>query len=59
MRLGEINKKGKTKHLYQSELSDMSMIKNVSEKAKENFKRKPYSGKAGLLKDEREGTKDE
>lgn len=41
----EINSKGKTKHLYQSELSDMSMIKNVPEKARENFKRKPYDNK--------------
>lgn len=43
MRVKEQNNKGKTKHLYPSELADMSMIKNVSEKAKENFKRKPYS----------------
>ena len=43
MRVKEVNNKAKTKHLYPSELSDMSMIKNVSEKAKENFKRKPYS----------------
>ena len=45
MRVKEQNNKGKTKHLYQSELAEMSMIKNVSEKAKENFKRKPYSAK--------------
>lgn len=43
MRVKEVNNKGKTKHLYQSELADMCMKKNVSEKAKENFKRKPYS----------------
>ena len=59
MRVSEQNKKGETKHLYKSELADMCMIKNVSEKARENFKRKPYGAKAGLLKDEREGTKDE
>lgn len=41
----EKNSKGKTKHLYQSELADMSMMKNVPEKARENFKRKPYDRK--------------
>lgn len=45
MRVKEANNKGKTKHLCQSELADMCMIKNVSEKAKENFKRKPYDSK--------------
>ena len=43
MRVKEINIKGKTKHLYQGELDDMCKAKNVSESAKEVFKRKPYS----------------
>lgn len=43
MKVKEMNNKGKTKHLYQSELADMSMIKNTPEKAREHFKRKPYS----------------
>ena len=38
-------KKGNTKHIYKSELADMCKIKNVSEKAKEVFKRKPYEVK--------------
>lgn len=58
MRVKETSNKGKTMNLYQSELSDMSMIKNVPEKAREHFKRKPYGSKADFLK-EREGTKDE
>ena len=45
MRVKESNKKGKTRHLYQSELADMCKIKGVSEKAREVFRRKPYSGK--------------
>lgn len=45
MRVKESNKKGKTRHLYQSELADMCKIKGVSEKAKEVFKRKPYEVK--------------
>ena len=45
MRVKEVNNKAKTKHLYPSELSDMSRARNVSNSAKENFKRKPYSVK--------------
>lgn len=41
----EVSKKGKTKNLYPSELESMCKIKNVSEKAKEVFKRKPYEVK--------------
>ena len=43
MRVKEVNNKAKTKHLYPSELSDMSRARNVSNSAKESFKRKPYS----------------
>ena len=45
MRVKESNKKGNTKHLYKSELAVMCKIKNVSDKAKESFKRKPYEAK--------------
>ena len=43
MRVKEVSSKGKTKHLYQSELEVMSRARNVSNSAKESFKRKPYS----------------
>lgn len=43
MRVKEVSSKGKTKHLYQSELEVMCMAKNVSKSAKESFRRKPYS----------------
>ena len=42
MKIKQVNNKGKTKNLYPSELADMCKIKNVSDKAKESFKRKPY-----------------
>ena len=45
MVVNERSKKGNTKHIYKSELSDMCKVKNVSEKAKEVFKRKPYEVK--------------
>lgn len=45
MAVKERSKKGNTKHIYKSELADMCKIKNVSEKAKEVFKRKPYEVK--------------
>lgn len=41
----ERGKKGNAKHIYKSELADMCKIKNVSEKAKEVFRRKPYEVK--------------
>ena len=44
MKIKQVNNKGKTKNLYPSELADMCKIKNVSDKAKESFKRKPYEG---------------
>ena len=50
MRLKEVNKKGNTKHLYKSELEEMCSCKNVSEKAKEIFKRKPYGSKKEHMK---------
>ena len=45
MQIKQLNNKGKTKNLYPSELADMCKIKGVSEKAREVFRRKPYSGK--------------
>ena len=50
MVVNEKSKKGNTKHIYKSELADMCKIKNVSEKAKEVFKRKPYGSKKEHMK---------
>lgn len=45
MVVNERSKKGNTKHIYKGELADMCKIKNVSKKAREHFKRKPYEVK--------------
>lgn len=42
--------KGKIRHLSASELELMSRIENIPEKAKEEFKRKPYEVKKCLSK---------
>lgn len=48
MKSVEHNKKSNTKHLYASELADMCKVKNVSKKAREHFKRKPYEVKKNI-----------
>lgn len=50
MRVKEISNVGNTSHLYKSELAAMCSIKNVPDKAREEFKRKPYDVKKKVNK---------